>query len=223
MTNRSFITDGDGPMALLLAHGAGAPMDSPFMTMLARQIACYGIRVIRFEFNYMARRRNDGRRQPPPKAEKLVDEFRHKLEHQGQSGSVFVGGKSLGGRVASLLAAEPGDCAVSPAGCLCFGYPFHPPGKPDRWRTAHFDKITTPVRIFQGTRDPFGRFEEVGEITQRLASLTSGVTSFSDSMPLQWLTDGDHDYHPRKRSGRTQQDLINEAAKSSVDWMRNNA
>lgn len=200
------LINGSGPHVLLLAHGAGAPMDSPYMDLLADGLATHGIQVVRFEFDYMQRRRADGKKRPPPKAEKLLGEFRRKIDHYTDAGHLFIGGKSMGGRMASLIAASQSPPV---AGCICFGYPFHPPGKPDRWRTDHFTDFSVPVMIQQGTRDPFGRKDEV-------------VAHFDGKPPvaLHWLDDGEHDFKPRKASGTDQEDLIEQAARSAAEWMK---
>lgn len=200
------IVTGEGQQTLLLAHGAGAPMDSPFMTMLAEALGRRGVRVVRFEFSYMNQRRQDGKKRPPPKAEKLVGEFDARIEAcAADSKPLFVGGKSMGGRIASLLTRHA-DARLS--GCICFGYPFHPPGKPDRWRTEHLAEPAMPVLIEQGTRDPFGRQDEV------LAHFEAGLP-----FDLNWLEDGEHDFKPRKASGFTQADLIDKAAQQAAKWM----
>jgi predicted alpha/beta-hydrolase family hydrolase len=109
------------------------------------------------------------------------------IETLGAKGLV-IGGKSMGGRIASLIADEAGV-----AGLVCLGYPFHPVGKPDRLRVAHLATLTTPTLIVQGTRDPFGTREEVAGY------------ALSDAIKIHWLEDGDHDFKPRKASGHTQQ------------------
>lgn len=198
--------DGEGARTLLLAHGAGAPMDSPFMDQLAMALAEQGIRVVRFEFGYMRKRREDGKKRPPPKADKLEGEFSAVIDrYANESGPLYIGGKSMGGRIASVLASRADDRI---AGCACFGYPFHPPGKPDRWRTDHFTDFTVPVLINQGTRDPFGRQDEVQ------AHLAGDVP-----VTLHWLDDGEHDFRPRKSTGTTQAELIEQAARQTVTWM----
>jgi predicted alpha/beta-hydrolase family hydrolase len=143
------------PATVLLAHGAGAPMDSPFMAAIAGGLAAAGWRVVRFEFPYMARMRETGRRQGPDRMPVLQEAFRQqvRLDKTEQPGRpVFIGGKSMGGRVASLLVDE---LAVSDRvrGCLCLGYPFHPPGKPLQLRTEHLAALSTPTLILQGDRD----------------------------------------------------------------------
>lgn len=111
--------------SVLFAHGAGAPMDSPAMTVIAEALAGQGLRVVRFEFSYMAARRTEGTRKPPPRAEKLNSEYLAAIEALQAEGPLIIGGKSMGGRVASMIADELFD-ADRIAGLLCVGYPFHP-------------------------------------------------------------------------------------------------
>src|SRR5690606_16450036 len=134
---------------VLLAHGAGAPMDSDFMNAMSEALCERGIAVARFEFPYMARRRVEGGKRPPDRQPVLLAAFADML--QRMPGRCFVGGKSLGGRMASLLAAEGADVS----GVVCFGYPFHPPGKPENTRTAHLPGLSVPMLVCQGERDPF--------------------------------------------------------------------
>jgi predicted alpha/beta-hydrolase family hydrolase len=181
----------DAPATVLLAHGAGAPMDSPFMAAIAGGLAAVGWRVVRFEFAYMARMRETGRRQGPDRMPVLEETFRRqvRLETAASPGRpLFIGGKSMGGRVASLLVKE---LAASDGvrGCLCLGYPFHPPGKPLQLRTEHLAALRTPTLILQGERDPFGRREEVE---------TYGL---SPAVQVAWLPSGDHSFKPTRSSG----------------------
>ena len=128
MTER-FLLDGpaDAPVTVLLAHGAGAPMDSGSMTATAGALAAAGLRVARFEFGYMASRRTAAGRRPPPRAETLKPEYRAAVAELGADGPLVIGGKSMGGRVASMVADEL-HAAGRIVGLLCLGYPFHPPG-----------------------------------------------------------------------------------------------
>ena len=148
-----FLVDGpeDASTTILLAHSAGAPMDSNSMIQTARALAAEGLRVARFEFAYMAARRS-GQRRPPPKAETVNPEYIAAIDTLGAKGKLIIGGKSMGGRVASMVADEMHD-AGRVAGLICLGYPFHPPGRPDRTRTEHLAALTTPTLIVQGTRD----------------------------------------------------------------------
>lgn len=180
----------DGPadarLTLALAHGAGAPMDSPFMDAFAAGIAARGIRVARFEFPYMAERRETGRKRPPDRQPVLLDAWRQAIVALGP-GNLVIGGKSMGGRMASLIADEAGV-----RGLVCLGYPFHPLGKPEKTRTAHLEALTTPCLIVQGERDPMGTKADVAGYT------------LAPSIDLCWLPDGNHDLKPRKASGRTE-------------------
>ena len=202
----------DGPArtkhTILLAHGAGGPMDTPTMTAAAKALAEAGFRVARFEFDYMAARRRSASRKPPPRAEKLCPEYLAAVDALGAKGSLIIGGKSMGGRVASMIADDL-HAAGRIAGLLCLGYPFHPPGKPEQLRTAHFAKMKTPALIVQGTRDPFGSRAEVATYT------------LSRTIRILWLEDGDHDLKPRKRvSGFSADDHLRTLAKKAAAWAR---
>ena len=188
-----------GTPRLLLAHGAGAPMDSPFMNAIADSVAAAGIEVIRFEFEYMAKRREDGTRRGPDRAPKLIARFKEVLSLVGPAAEVVIGGKSMGGRIASMIADE-----VGAAGVVCLGYPFHPSGKPERLRTAHLETLKTPTLIVQGTRDRLGSEEEVAAYT------------LSPSIELAWMADGDHSFKPRKKSGRTAEQNLEAAADAAI-------
>ena len=182
-----FLFDGPEKAAttILLAHGAGAPMDSASMTATAQVLADAGFRVARFEFAYMAARRS-GQRKPPPRAESVQPEYVAAIDALGAKGKLIIGGKSMGGRVASMIAdAELAKGRI--AGLLCLGYPFHPPEKPQQLRTAHLAGLKTPTLIVQGTRDPFGTPEEVAGY------------KLSKAIEILWLEDGDHDLKPRKK------------------------
>jgi len=178
-------------------------MDSDFMNALSERVAGGGFEVIRFEFEYMARRREDGARRGPDRAPKLIARFEEALSLVGPADEVVVGGKSMGGRIASMLADEAGV-----AGLLCLGYPFHPPGKPERLRTMHLQSLRTPTLIVQGTRDPFGTREEV-----------TGY-ALSNSIALSWMEDGDHSFKPRKKSGRSLEQNLDEAASAALGFLK---
>lgn len=193
-------------VTILLAHGAGAPMDSASMTAAAEALAGAGFRVARFEFDYMAARRTGTGRTPPPKAEKLNPQYLAAIEALGAKGTLIIGGKSMGGRVASMVADSLFE-AGRVQGLLCLGYPFHPPGKPGQLRTAHLADLKTPALIVQGTRDEFGAREEVS------------AYQLSPAIDLLWLEDGDHDLKPRKRvSGFSAADHLETMAKAVSGW-----
>lgn len=195
-SNNALLTDGPAAAAshILLAHGAGAPMTSPFMETMTKLLVERGLQVSRFEFAYMAARRDGGKRRPPPKAERLMDEYKDAValvrRKMKKDQPLLIGGKSMGGRVASLVADELfAEREIS--GLVCLGYPFHPPGKPDKLRTAHLIDMRCPVLIVQGERDPFGNRGEVEEM------------QLSPEIGLHWAADGDHDLGPRGGSGFT--------------------
>ncbi|MET0152524.1 MAG: alpha/beta family hydrolase [Candidatus Binatia bacterium] len=187
----------DGPEratdTIVLAHGAGAPMNSPFLEHFAGGLAARGLRVVRFEFPYMHARR-EGRRPPPDREPVLLNHWRAVLGVLHGVKSPVIGGKSLGGRMASLLADE-----MNARGLVCLGYPFHPPGKPQRLRVTHLEKLGTSTLVVQGTRDALGSREEVGEYR------------LSPSIRIHWIEDGDHSLRPRARSGRTERQNLDEA------------
>ena len=191
---------------LLLAHGAGAAMDSAWMNDLAARLEQKGVRVARFEFAYMAARRQ-GERKPPPKGESLKGEYREAVAALRAKGPLAIGGKSLGGRVASMVAEELFE-AGAVAGLVCLGYPFHPPGQLSNLRTAHLPDLKLPVLICQGTRDPFGTREEVPGYP------------LSPTTTVHWFEDGDHNLKPRKAvSGRTAAQAMDECATAVVEFV----
>lgn len=204
-----FLFDGpeDARVTLLLAHGAGAPMDSAAMTAIVKALAGAGFRVARFEFGYMAARRT-GAQKPPPKAETVMSEFVSAIDDLGPTnGPLIIGGKSMGGRVASMV-ADAEFAAGRIAGLLCLGYPFHPPGRPQQLRTAHLIKLKTPTLICQGTRDELCDRTEVGDY------------GLSDEIELFWLEDGDHDLKPRKAiSGFTAAQHLAAVAGKVREWV----
>lgn len=207
MTHRFLVAGPDkAKTTILLAHGAGGAMDTQWMEAITHALSDQGLQVIRFEFDYMASRRTSSKRRPPPRAELLQDEFKAVVSQIGKQRSLVIGGKSMGGRVASMIADELYGQGMI-VGLLCLGYPFHPTGKPEKLRTAHLADLSTPTLICQGTRDPFGSQAEV-----------SGY-ELSNAIRLNWLDDGDHDFRPRKAiSGLTVNDHITTAAQDSATW-----
>lgn len=179
---------------LLLAHGAGADASSDFMCWIKQSLEAKSIQVIRFNFPYMEKILKEGKRRPPDRMPVLLDSFTNAIESL-TSKNIWIGGKSMGGRVATLLSEHP-----QVLGTFALGYPFHPPGKPDKLRTEHLETIKKPCVILQGERDPFGKREEVVQY------------KLSKSVKSHWLTDGEHSFKPRKASGVTQLDNIEEAA-----------
>ncbi len=188
-------------LTIALAHGAGAPMDTPFMTFFAEGLAKHGYRVSRFEFPYMAARRKDGKRRPPDRQPVLLDTWRAVIDEIGAA-KLVIGGKSMGGRMASLIADD-----VGVRGLLCLGYPFYGAGRRDKPRTEHLLKLKTPTLICQGTRDPMGDQATVAKLT------------LSKKIRLHWAEDGDHDLKPRKASGLTHAQNLTVALDAAAQFL----
>ena len=187
----------DGPAraktTVVFAHGAGLGYDAPFMEFVATGLARHGNRVVRFEFDYMSKRRHDGKRRPPDRFDRLAARW-HEVIAGIETDRLVLAGKSMGGRIASMIADD-----VGAAGLVCLGYPFHPAGKPDRPRIEHLAAIRTPTLIVQGERDALVSKSEV-----------EGYP-LSHSIRIVWLTDGDHGFRPRKRSGLTETENLDTA------------
>lgn len=189
---------------LILAHGAGAPMDSPFMEDLAQRLAALSIETLRFEFPYMLERRRSGKKSPPNKPDVLLSCFADVIASEKARSELplFIGGKSLGGRMAATLAnSQPAR------GVICFGYPFHPTAQPHKLRTDVLHALQKPALIIQGTRDKLGNSEEVAGY---------GLPS---SLEIAWLEDGDHDLKPRKKSGWTHHQHLDSAAQRTAEFI----
>ena len=203
---------GDGAAGtLLLTHGAGAGQVSDFLVAWRDALATQGVQTLAVEFSYMQRMQEEGRRRPPPKVEVLVEELRqwHALLSRTGEEPLWLGGKSMGGRVASMLAAE-GDSREEIPGLVLAGYPFHPVGKPDRLRLEHWPGLHCPVLVLQGKRDPFGMHEEVEGYD---------LSGLAPRSRVHWLEDGNHDWVARRASGATQQGLIEEAARVTAEFI----
>ena len=187
----NLIIDGeDNPVTFVFAHGAGAGMDHEFMQSVAKGLAFKGIRVIRFNFPYMIKRAEDGKRRPPDRAPKLLEAYQDIIE-QVDADKLVIGGKSMGGRMASHLSEVDKVAAMA-----CLGFPFHPPGKPEKYKGEHLAELTKPCLILQGERDTFGKRDEFADF------------DLSDSIRVEFIPDGDHSFKPRKSSGYTEQQNI---------------
>ncbi|MCP1475431.1 putative alpha/beta-hydrolase family hydrolase [Pseudomonas sp. EB276 TE3739] len=196
---------GGASATLILAHGAGAPMDSDWMNDMAGRLAGLGVNVLRFEFPYMAQRRVDGVKRPPNPAGKLQECWREvfAVVRRHVAGPLAIGGKSMGGRMASLLADELGADAL-----VCLGYPFYAVGKPEKPRVEHLSSLQTRTLIVQGERDALGNREAVEAYT------------LSPSIEVMWLAAGDHDLKPLKASGFTHADHLAGAALKVAEFLR---
>ncbi|OLQ89321.1 alpha/beta hydrolase [Vibrio ponticus] len=186
MTSNRIVDGEQGSPLFVFAHGAGAGMDHAFMQQVANGLAAKGIQVIRFNFPYMVKRAEDGKKRPPDRAPKLLEAFEQVIADYADK-PIVIGGKSMGGRMASLL----GDNAQV-AGIACLGYPFHPPGKPEKYKGEHLASLAKPCVILQGERDTFGKREEFTDF------------ALADSVQVEFIADGDHSFKPRKSSGYTE-------------------
>ncbi len=193
--------------AFIVAHGAGAGQHHPFMTAFAHAVAASGFDTVTFDFPYTEQRRKLPDRAPALEAcyAAVIRDTRRRLASAERW--LFIGGKSMGGRVATRVADALGAHRV-----VVFGYPFHPPGKPDlpqpNARTTHLETLRTPTLIFQGTRDPFGGRAEVESYP------------LSAAIRLHWIEDGDHDLRCRKAVvGRTAADALDEACEAAAAFL----
>ncbi|MBV7414662.1 alpha/beta fold hydrolase [Aeromonas sp. sif2433] len=184
----------DAPVRILLAHGAGAGMEHDFFARLSALLAGPDIEVVRFNFPYMSKRAQDGKRRPPDRQPVLLAHWREMVQ-QFAHPRLFLAGKSMGGRMAAEICDE-----MNAAGLLILGYPFHPPAKPDSWRGEVLKQIKTPTLLLQGERDTFGSRAELADFP------------FSPAVSVHWLTDGDHGFKPRKASGVSEQENLQQAA-----------
>jgi len=195
--------------AVLLAHGAGAGMDAPALTVVADALEAAGIPSMRFEFPY----RTAGRRSPDRPAVLEGATRAAVAELASRSGlpneRLVLGGRSMGGRYCSMIVGAETD-AVPALGLLMLGYPLHAAGKPERRRDEHFPRITCPVLFVSGTRDSLAPREG---LTQASAVVAGPVT-------LHWLETADHGFKPLKASGTTIDDVLGDVADTSVAWVK---
>ncbi|MCG9712065.1 alpha/beta fold hydrolase [Shewanella insulae] len=190
---------------VVLAHGAGANMEHDFMTQMAERLAGQGLGVIRFNFPYMRNNALDGKRRPPDRAPKLIKDFSLLLETVREvyrPKRLIVMGKSMGGRMAAILAGQQ-----EVDGVICLGYPFVPPkgGEP---RLEPIAECQAPILVIQGERDKFGAKGQVEPWLEPYGA------------KLAWLADGDHSFLPRKSSGTTQSANLDLAVSHSIQFIR---
>ena len=207
-----YLTNGpeNSDITFVYAHGAGAHMDSTFMERFAQGLGAHGIRVIRFEFPYMQKRRETGKKRPPERTPKLLTHWRKVIEELGGPQNLFIGGKSLGGRMATMIAQELETEETPVRGVCVTGYPFHPIGKSEKeyLRIDHLMDMKTPTLICQGARDVLGWWDEVVEY------------GLPETIDFHWSDDGDHDLKPRVLSGRTMKENQVEAIDALAAWIK---
>jgi uncharacterized protein len=197
----SVLRDGpaDAETAVVLAPGAGADMHHDFMQVVADGLTQRGVSVVRFNFPYAERGRKAPDKQPV-----LEDTYRDVVDSL-QTGKLVLGGKSMGGRIASHVVASGVRCD----GLLFLGYPLHPPGRPERIRDAHLREILTPMLFIEGTRDPFCPLDTLEGARRRFTAPNEVVV----------IEDGDHSFKVRKSSGRSTNDAWQEVIEASASWI----
>jgi len=196
------------PEVVLLAHGAGAPMESDFMADVAAGLAAAGHAVLRFRYPYMERAHREGRRLPPDRMPRLEQAHRAALaELQGllPGRPLILAGKSMGGRVSSHLAAAGVDCA----GLVFFGYPLHPAGKPERLRSEHFERVTAPSLFLQGSRDKLCD----------LALLEQELGAYGGRHQVEVIEEADHGFAVPKRTGLDAHDVRHALVEHARAWI----
>lgn len=193
----------DAARTLVLAHGAGLAMDAPFMTAIAERVAAEGIEVVRFDFPYMRVQRATGRRRAPNAPRILLETWWEVIAALGDPPRLVIGGKSMGGRVASAVADDAGV-----GGLVVLGYPFDPPGGKSGPRTGHLADLRTPMLVCQGERDRFGGREAIAGY------------DLAPTIDFHWVPDGDHSFVPRKRSGHTLDANLDDAADAVVRFIK---
>lgn len=184
--------------AFVFAHGAGGHRDDPGMRALSKLLADLGIEIVRFNFPY----REAGSKRPDPMPV-LKARMRKEIERV-RGGPLLIGGRSMGGRVATMLAAEGLACD----GLLLFAYPLHPAGQPEKLRDAHLPQIEVPVLCFNGTRDALCRRDLMERALEQVKA----------PWTMHWLEGADHSFHVLKRSGRTDAQVLGEIGEAVSRW-----
>jgi uncharacterized protein len=181
----------------VFAHGAGGHRDDRRMTQLTQVLESQDIAVVRFNFDY--REKGSKRPDPMPVLKACMRDVIEKVRER----PLLIGGRSMGGRVATMLAADGIACD----GLLLFAYPLHPAGQPEKLRDAHLPQIRVPVLCFNGTRDALCR----RDLMEKVLEKTRGWT-------MHWLEGADHSFHVLKSSGRTDEDVIAETGAAVSRW-----
>jgi predicted alpha/beta-hydrolase family hydrolase len=191
-------------VVFVAAHGAGGRLNDKSMLALANELESRKIDVVRFNFLY--RERGSARPDPMPRLEKCFEAVVAKVREELNPRVLIIGGRSMGGRAASMMAAKNFACD----GLLLLAYPLHPPGQPEKLRDAHLPDIRVPVLCFSGTRDPF--------ITPEL--MTKSLASVKTKWEMHWLEGADHSFHVLKSSGRTDAQVLEEVGVAVAEWIQ---
>lgn len=190
-------------IVFVCAHGAGGNMNDRGILQTANALRARGLGVVRFNFLY--KQRKSGRPDPMPKLKECVSAVVERAREELEPTALIIGGRSMGGRAASMLAAEGFACD----GLLLLAYPLHPPGKPDQLRDAHLPAIKAPVICFNGTRDPFCTPSLMEEVLKRVTT----------NWEMHWVDGADHSFHVLKSSGRTDAQVLDEIGDATKNWV----
>jgi predicted alpha/beta-hydrolase family hydrolase len=185
------------------AHGAGGQMSDRGMLAVSEVMRTRGTDVVRFNFPYKEKR--SGRPDPTPLLKKTIEAVAARTREELQPRVLIIGGRSMGGRAASMLAADGFVCD----GLLLLAYPLHPAGKPDQLRDAHLPKIAVPVLCLNGTRDALCRRDLMEVVLERVGA----------NWTMRWLEGADHSFHGLKSSGRTDAEVLAEIGDASREWV----
>jgi uncharacterized protein len=196
-------TRDDTGIVFVCAHGAGGNMNDGAMLNLSAALRDRGLGVVRFNFLY--KEKKSGRPDPMPRLEQTFAAVVQGVRVVEDPEKILIGGRSMGGRAASMMASKEFDCD----GLLLFAYPLHPPGQPTKLRDEHLSSIKVPVLCFNGTRDPF--------CTPDL--MEAALKKVTAAWQMHWLTGADHSFHVLKSSGRTDQEVTNEVAQTTSSWL----
>ncbi len=193
----------DRGAVFVCAHGAGGNMDDRGMTQLAGELRSRGISVVRFNFLYKEKR--SGRPDPMPRLKECFASVVARARAELDPGLLLIGGRSMGGRAASMLAAEGFACD----GLLLLAYPLHPAGKPEQLRDKHLSRIDVPVLCCNGTRDALCRRD----------LMETALQSVKAPWDMHWIEGADHGFHVLKSSGRTDADVLDEIGTATQTWL----
>lgn len=196
-------TSGERGIVFVCAHGAGGNMNDRGILQTANTLRSRGLGVVRFNFLY--KEKKSGRPDPMPRLKECVTGVVSRVREEIEPKTLIIGGRSMGGRAASMLAADGFGCD----GLLLLAYPLHPPGKPDQLRDAHLSAIKVPVICFSGTRDPFCTPELMEEVLKRVTT----------QWEMHWIEGADHSFHVLKSSGRTDAQVLDEIGGASEAWV----
>jgi predicted alpha/beta-hydrolase family hydrolase len=193
---------GEQGIVFVCAHGAGGSMDDRGMSATAKALRSRGFGVVRFNFLY--KEKGSGRPDPMPRLKDCVTAVVARTRDELQPRTLIIGGRSMGGRAASMLTADGFECD----GLLLLAYPLHPAGMPEKLRDAHLPAIRVPVIAFSGTRDALCRRD----------LMEAALKTVKTDWKMQWIEGADHGFHVLKSSGRTDAEVLVEIANAAEAW-----